>query len=416
MRHHAGLFRLLSDRHMACYARQQPRCADEFRRNTVSRLNTFAFTLTAALAISMAQPSLAAKSEHQDEGHRDEDIHEEQGGGLELNADAMTLAGIVVEPLQKAVLNIEIEAPGEVKLNSYLSAKVTPRIEAQVLKRHARLGDDVTAGQPLVTLSSVDFARAISELLVADKEWKRVRQLGTSVVSTKRSSEAQIEREQTLAIARAYGVSDDQLNAILAAGVAKNPGAFQLLAPQAGVIVSDRFIIGELVQAGRVLFDIVDETILWVESSLPPDAASEIVVGAEARVRDADNTWHPAKVIQKHHQLDEETRTIGVRLEIRNTNDHLHAGMYVDTRIESLAGQDVLAVPTEAVLKSPDGDWMIFIEEEPGHFVPREVEIIRTSEQLTVIEGVPAGTRVVTRGAFFVQSELAKSGFDVHNH
>jgi hypothetical protein len=33
-----------------------------------------------------------------------------------------------------------------------------------------------------------------------------------------------------------------------------------------------------------------------------------------------------------------------------------------------------------------------------------------------VIEGVPAGSRVVTQGAFFIQSELAKSGFDVHNH
>ena len=33
-----------------------------------------------------------------------------------------------------------------------------------------------------------------------------------------------------------------------------------------------------------------------------------------------------------------------------------------------------------------------------------------------VIEGVVPGTRVVTRGAFFLQSELAKSGFDIHAH
>jgi hypothetical protein len=35
---------------------------------------------------------------------------------------------------------------------------------------------------------------------------------------------------------------------------------------------------------------------------------------------------------------------------------------------------------------------------------------------LAVIDGLAPGTRVVTRGAFFVQSELAKSGFAVHNH
>ena len=47
---------------------------------------------------------------------------------------------------------------------------------------------------------------------------------------------------------------------------------------------------------------------------------------------------------------------------------------------------------------------------------PREIEVIRIAAGFTVIGGMQPGARVVTRGAFFLQSELAKSGFEIHNH
>jgi cobalt-zinc-cadmium efflux system membrane fusion protein len=56
------------------------------------------------------------------------------------------------------------------------------------------------------------------------------------------------------------------------------------------------------------------------------------------------------------------------------------------------------------------------VEREPGEFEPIEVKIIRKLPELIVIDGLAPGTRVVTKGAFFIQSELAKSGFEVHNH
>ena len=62
------------------------------------------------------------------------------------------------------------------------------------------------------------------------------------------------------------------------------------------------------------------------------------------------------------------------------------------------------------------GDWIVLVEEKPGVFKAEEIKVVRTVGKKTVIEGLKPGTRVVTRGAFFVQSELAKSGFSVHNH
>jgi multidrug efflux pump subunit AcrA (membrane-fusion protein) len=107
---------------------------------------------------------------------------------------------------------------------------------------------------------------------------------------------------------------------------------------------------------------------------------------------------------------------MGVRIEIPNPDDRLHPGLFVETRIEGRSSERAPAVPNEAVLRSPDGDWQVFVEHEPGVFEPREVEVVRTTSGFTVISGIEAGIRVVTRGAFFLQSELSKSGFDIHNH
>ncbi len=345
--------------------------------------------------------------------------HEEEGSAeVDLSPENMKMAGIIVEALELQNLDTEVKAPGEVTLNSYLSSKVTPRIEAQVVERHAKLGDIVEKGQPLVTLSAVEMAQAIGDLMVAHKEWKRVKQLGSSAVSAKRYSEAKIADEQARARVMAYGMTEEQVKNLHEKGSGGNPGTFQLVAPQGGTIVSDNFIEGELIEPGRVLFNIVNEDVLWVESKLSPELAKEVKEGAVARVHVPGNGWVKGKVVQKHHLLDRETRTIGIRIEVNNEDDRLHPGMYVDTRIQSGKGEKYLAVPTAAVLRSSDGDWVIFVESEDkaGEFKPLEIETIRTVDDYTIIKGVEEGTKVVTEGAFFVQSEIAKSGFSVHNH
>ncbi len=365
-----------------------------------------------------------AKKKKGDDGHG----HGESGGAhgdeeeasaeIDLTPESIKEAGIIVEPLTLQSLESEVKAPGEVTLNSYLSSKVVPRIRAQVVARHAKLGDIVEKGQPLVTLSSVDMAQAIGELMVAHKEWKRVKQLGSSAVSAKRYNTAKIADEQARAKVIAYGMTKEQVKDLHEKGSNGSPGEFQLVAPQGGTIVSDDFIEGELIEEGRVLFNIVNESSLWIESRLSPKDAKSVKIGANARINIPDNGWLQGKVVQKHHLLDDVTRTIGVRIAVDNKEDLLHPGMYVDTRIQSGDGQKYLAVPTASVLRSPDGDWVVFVEnkDKSGEFKPVEIKALRTVKDYTVIKGLPEGTPIVTQGAFFVQSELAKGGFAVHNH
>ena len=354
-------------------------------------------------------------------GHNDGDDHDEHGdeeeNRIHLSDEQRRSAGIRVETLTLRPIPTEIEAPGEILLNAYASSQVTPRIEAQVIKRHIRLGSPVSVGDPLVTLSSVSMAEVQGALLVAAQEWRRVKKLGKKVVSERRYLEAQVSFQQARAKLLAYGLTTGQTDRLVKGNeIRQADGRFTLLSPQAGTVIRDDFIIGQMIEPGELLFEITDESRLWVQARINPESVSHIDMGAPARVL-AGTEWIEGKVIQVHHALDETTRTLAVRLEIPNPADRLHPGQFVTTRIKTgESGQSALTLPLAAVMRSPDGDWQVFVEEEPGEFEPKEIELLRQLPGLAVIGGLKPGTRVVTQGAFFVQSELAKSGFDVHNH
>jgi len=261
------------------------------------------------------------------------------------------------------------------------------------------------------------MAEAQGDYLVSHREWLRVKKLGRKVVSERRYTEAKVNWELARGRIQAYGMTLAQIDqlqtnkdAILANGV------FQLLAPQAGRVLHDDFVVGERVEAGQELMVIADESVMWVEAQVTPNDAGKIKLGSDALVM-VNNKNIPAKVSQINHTLDEITRTLAVRIEVANKDDRIHPGMFVNARIAIVDQTPALTVPEAAVLRSPDGDWQVLVEQdEAGEFKALEIELERVTDGRAVITGIDAGARVVTQGAFFVQSELAKSGFEVHNH
>ena len=351
--------------------------------------------------------------EHVEVTEHDGHDHEETTE-VHLSPEQIRMLGIEVTVLEAVGLSPTLQAPGEVQPNAYATAQVTPRIDAQVLARHAKLGDHVETGQLLVTLSSVDMAEAQGDLVVAEREWQRLAKLKDQFVSDTQYVAASVARQKALSSVLAYGMTQAQAEALVSASD-KADGTFSLLAPAGGTVVRDDFVLGELVKPGRVLFEITDESERWVEARMPPEEAAQISVGDKARIvyREARLDGH---VTQIHHLLDETTRTLAVRVEVPDPEHRLHPGVFVDVFILAGDGEPVLALPESAVLRAPDGDWQLFVAKGDGAFAPFEVELVRTTGGMAVIEGIPAGARVVTRGAFFLQSELAKAGFDPHNH
>ena len=397
-------------------------------------MNTPLKTLLSILLLAAATTAWAAAGKHdEDDNHAAEATHEAQASGEEaahehdedeeheagvvmLTPEQRQAAGIETIQLVPRQMAVEIRAPGEVRLNAYRTSEITPRVAAQVVARHAVLGDQVEPGQKLVTLSSVEMAEAQGALLLADREWRRVKKLGIKVASARRYTEAQVNRQLAWAKVSAYGMTAKEIDALLAAGDARKAnGEFKLLATRKGTVIEDDFIEGEVAEPGRILMTITDEGSLWIEARLTPAQLGQISKGAKARVQTAEGEL-TGEVTQIHHRIDETTRTIAVRVTVANPHDRIHPGEFVDVLLPGNHSKAALVVPDEAVVRSTDGDWQVFVAEHDDAFRAVEVEVLGSSGRQTRIAGLEPGTAVVVSGAFFLQSELAKSGFDIHNH
>jgi len=360
----------------------------------------------------------AEEREHEEEeghGHEEEsDGGHEEATTASINTKQKELAGIEVATLKSKRVDYEIYAPGELLTNGYTSYHVSPRVASVVLRRHVELGEHITKGQPLVTLFSETVAQAQADYRKAFPEWERISGLGRSVVGDQRFNTAKANIEAARATLLAYGLNEDDIGALKANGMG-SLGEYTLRARVDGAVLTDEFEQGQRVEAGQPLVTLANESELWVEAHLPANSDIVLKQGAEAEVRIAGRVA-VATVSQEAHTIDAVIRTRIVRLELDNPEDRFHPGMFADVYFLFKTTEPVLAVPESALMRGADGDWTVYVEEAEGEYEPVEVELGRSIGGLREISGLTAGQRIVSRGAFFVASEIAKGGFDPHNH
>jgi len=387
-------------------------------------MKRFAISTLILLCIT-SSPVLAGEHGHEAGDHAG--THE--GGVVKLTPAQIRQAG-----LQTMVIKLQprpeiIRAPGLVTFNGYRLSDVTNLVDGVVRARHVRLGDKVKKGQILLTLTSTSLAQAQADFLRAEaehrksrQEWKRLEKLAAQqIVSQARLQQAESAHQSAhanLAAARAalsaYGLRSRDIRKL----TKRNEyGELILRSPSDGTVVADHFRIGQHVAAGTLLLQIADERTVWVEMQIPQSQLTKVRPGQAASVVLKEGGHrHAGRVANIHHQLDQRTRTAGVRLEIENDGDELHPGMFVDAEIEAGHGEMTLLLPEQAIQRQ-GSEMIVFVEEEPGHFERREVRISKPAMGLVpVLEGVKDGETVVIKGAFVLASELAKSGFEAHQH
>ena len=334
---------------------------------------------------------------------------------MPLNPAQMALAEIKVSPLIAKEVDYQIYAPGELLSNGYTSYRVSPRVASVVLRRHVALGDHVKQGQPLVTLFSESVAQAQADYRKAWPEWQRVQKLGRKTVGAQRYISVKTSLDVIQATLLAYGLSNTDLQSLVAAQPSIALGEYTLRAEIDGAVLSDDFEQGQRIEAGASLIGLAHERELWVEAHLPATLSLNLGVGVQAEVVTV-NARVKALITQEAHTIDPITRTRTVRLLVDNPEHRFHPGQFAEVHFRFRTEKPVLAVPETALMRSADGDWTIFVEDHPGEFQAMEITLGRALGSLREITGVAPGTRIVTEGAFFVASQIAKGGFDPHNH
>ncbi len=364
------------------------------------------FGLSAVISLNIIPFTNFGVALAQEEDH--EEGEEEEITFVTMSEQERQENGVDLTLVSEQVLTETINAPGEVRENSYTSSQIVSRISGQIIERHVIMGDIVSQGQKLVTISSVEMAEAQGNLRLAQREWQRVQNLGSDVVSGQRYIEAQIQAQQAMARVLAFGMTEAQAEEIINSEDASlTSGLYELYAMKSGTVIQDDFVVGQFVEAGELLMKIANEESIWVEAQLPPNKATDIEVGSIAVLEETEDHIQ-GNVIQVHHIVNEESRTIGIRAVFDNKLDSLHPGEFVNIAIQTGESSQALAVPQES-LTILYGEEVVFkLEGEELH--PVAVQTGRSLGGWTeILSGLRLGDQIVSSQIFLLKSLILKS-------
>jgi membrane fusion protein, heavy metal efflux system len=196
-------------------------------------------------------------------------------------------------------------------------------------------------------------------------------------------------------------------------------------APISGTVIERSINGGAGIEAGKALFTVADISTLWVIASVPEAQVGRLRVGTRAEVRGAGlgEEVISGQVAYIDPLLNEEARAARVRVEVKNPQERLKVGMFVEVSFQTEAAtqgkvtESELVIPEEAVQRVNERT-VVFLPKdgESGHFEARDVEVGAVSGGYQrVISGLKSGERVVSKGGFTLKTQLLKGEMGEHD-
>ncbi|MCX6550193.1 MAG: efflux RND transporter periplasmic adaptor subunit [Acidobacteria bacterium] len=344
--------------------------------------------------------------------------------------------GVTVGPPSRGTSAVAITLPGVLRLNEQRTVQITSLLEGQVVSIGADLGDPVRRNQVLIRIHAPALAQARTAFLqaaarseLASREYDRGRMLlQQEAIDQKEllrrkaeSDNANTEFGVAESHLHSFGLDQAAVDALLRR--ARQPGEgnrhdeladpyLDVVSPIDGRVVARDVIVGQHVEPERTLFTVTDLATLWAvldarEADLPYLSAERAV-----RIRTsvyAGRTW-PGRILHVGDIVDEQSRTVKVRVDTPNPGLLLKPNMFVQGEVaDAVSTREVLTVPVEAV-QTINGESVVFVRLGADRFVPRPVELgDRTGDRRTVVRGLDELDVIALTGAFNLKAELLKS-------
>lgn len=385
-----------------------------------------------------------------------EEEHHDESGVVELTPLQIKSSQIVFGNFEKKNLSEVITANGYTKLPPQNQADVSVFLGGIIKTIAVIEGQYVKKGQTLATFQSMEFnnirlekAKLTEELQQAnvskdflELEFARQKELSDENVTAKKTF--QKTNTELESIKNKIKNTENQLVILdqnLSLGGNDNASILTISAPISGYITEVKVKIGSSISANNTLFSIVDNSKMHVDLLVYEKDLFRIKVGQSVRfvLTNQGNQEIIGTIFSIGKSFQNESKSVAVHADINNQNANLISGMYVNALID-IGKNDVNTLPIDAIAQSGGKDY-IFIQEpenetehnkkegekeheekkdEGVHF--KRIEVKKGTIQLgfvqvTPLQELPLGAKIVTKGAYYLQSTMANAeGGDDHGH
>jgi len=333
-----------------------------------------------------------------------------------FSVPADQMAHVQIYTVAQAPIARTLRLSGAVAYNAFLTTPVITQVGGPVSRILVAPGEHVTAGQPMLYVTSPDYSLLRSAYIksrdafqLADKIYKRTQDLYTH----KAVAEADVEQaESARSQAEADLQSSEQSIRILGISnpedlVTRPPSPeVALLAPQAGEVVERQCSPGQLLQAGGTqCFTLSNMSSVWVLVNIYQNDVAYVHVGDEVTI---NNEAYPGVVRGKIQYiapfLDPTTRTLQARIEASNPGERLKKDMYVTAEVRAGTVPNALMVPDAAVLRDTENMPYVYLQTGSSQFARRMVTLGESQGGKTQITaGLQTGDKIVGDGGLFLQ-------------
>ncbi len=295
-----------------------------------------------------------------------------------------------------------IQLPGSVEARTH--SMVASEVEGLVVELSAREGDAVRKGQPLVKLrtshlelqleaAEAELREAEARLAQAESNLKRSKDLFNSeVLSERQLDDSRYEFE-------AWRGRVEQLTAQIAR-TKLDIERSTVEAPFAGVVIAERTDLGQWVDKGDPVMELMSLYDLEVRVEVPEQYFRNINPGAQATIRfeslpGFEITGKLSAVIPS---ANPQAHTFPLKVRFRNRDGRVGAGMLAKGSCPAGESYRATVVPKDAVITRGDERFVFLLNRDN---TVSQVVIqtgVGVGEWVELTESVAPGAKVVTRG------------------
>nr|WP_210300484.1 efflux RND transporter periplasmic adaptor subunit [Mycoplana azooxidifex] len=308
---------------------------------------------------------------------------------VKVSLGKLQRTGVKTAMAERTVIARAVRVPGTIAIDERLIRIVSMRTDSFVEDvANVTTGDVIRKGDDLFHFYSKDVAKAGAEYAT---ELRGGGKPGLDVGGALQLRNLGVQEEAISSIAKNRAV----------------PRSIPYLSPSDGVVLERNATTGMMAEAGDVLFRIADMSKVWVIADVPEFEATTIRQGAHAtvKVRNLPGKTFDGTINLIYPELQSQTRTARVRIELSNADGLLLANMYAEVEIASGDATPVVAVPNSAVIDTGDRQ-VVFVDKGEGRFEPRDVALgVRGDERTEIRKGVEAGEKIVVSANFLLDAE-----------
>ena len=326
-------------------------------------------------------------------------------GMIKINPVVVQNMNVRTAEARQKDLSATVRTVGKIEHNEQKLYTVNTKISGWVENLFVDYtGEMVRRGQPLFSIYSPELVTTQREYLLALKTRDKV---GTSSFKTIRNGGNSL-LDATRQRLEYWDIPQSAIEHLEKTGEVKK--AITLNAPADGMVLHKNAVEGEYIKSGTSAYQIADLSSVWVQASVYDYEVPWIQEGQSAEM---ELSYQPGKTYQGtvdyvYPSLDQESRTVQVRLEFNNPDLALKPGMYTSVRIQTRSLKDVTVIPNEAIIRTGERN-VIFIAQGDGAFEPREVTLGREggehNNEIEILSGIEPGEKVVTSAQFLFDSE-----------